>query len=79
MKIRPDNSHVSIGETVCSDRAATVIAGLAIGFVRVSLAERKIDVRNLVLSHYQTVAAPIDDPRISFGKDAPYQLRSRFR
>ena len=79
MKIRPDNSHVSIGETVCSDRAATVIAGLAIGFVRVSLAERKIDVRNLVLSHHQTVAAPIDDPGISFGKDAPYQLRSRFR
>ena len=79
MKIRPDNSHMSICEPVCSDRAATVIAGLAIGVVRVSLAERKIDVRNLVLSHHQAIAAPIDDPRISFVKDAPYQLRSRFR
>jgi len=79
MKIGPDDSHVSISESSCSDRTATVIAGLAIGFVRVRLAERKIDVRELILSHHQTITVPIDDPRKSFGRDAPYQLRSRFR
>jgi hypothetical protein len=72
MKIGPDNRRVSIGETLCSDRAATVITRLAIGFVRFSRAERKIDICDLVVSDHQTVAVLIDDSRKSLGRDAPY-------
>lgn len=75
MKIGSDNSHVSIGEILYANGAATVVAGLAVVFQRATVAKRKIDVFHLVLPNHQTVTVPIDEPGKSFGRDAPKQLR----